>query len=246
MPECTAYLVGAVWWMPHGWGWGSPSPESWVAIATLALAAATVGVLVATLQLGRRTRDLGRDGEAQLALLREQIASSHRAYLSVVPYEAEGLKHATIRYESGLETTVSRAADVDVRKEGDWVHFSIPIRNIGVGPALLESVDVRYEDDQNRQHTMAGRTTLGTIPPGERARLLFSFPPTQAAIFEGLWGDRRRAFVGVVRYTDYSRNYSVAEFSVDSDDGAAWRVRSLTAYPLGREEDLQFTTSGPR
>lgn len=160
------------------WRWISEHLLSWdagVAIGTLALAVSTLRLAQETRQLSRYTRDevvaaeaQARAAASQAETARLQLESASRPVLVDVRIDPsagdEGVSYV------GLHRAVN-SSTVDVIATADYLHVSIPIRNVGVGIAFVDRARLRSYDVE-----WEGRASATVVPPGETARISFSIP----------------------------------------------------------------------
>jgi hypothetical protein len=166
--------------------------DDWVAItavSTGALALATFAFVVAAFLQRRDMKDAAeassraaeaseRAAEAgarqtdliagQMDAAQEALRAASRPLLADVPRDEEDLGtqiHASVAWEQDEE-----------------VFASVPVRNVGAGPAVL--VDCRLaasKEAMDSEQWAAGQTPQNIIPPGERVRVHFEARPGSAA-----------------------------------------------------------------
>jgi hypothetical protein len=132
---------------------GSSSALVWASLIT---AGGTLVLALATFSMARRTADAAEASTALVALERDQL---RQAYLPIVVPVIESL-------------SVSHVADVSegiAHRTGE-VHVTIPIVNIGVGPAVGVEVDIHWLDQVGGESVapqpMKIPSKLGGLAPG--------------------------------------------------------------------------------
>jgi hypothetical protein len=161
---------------------GAINWEKWVAIGTLALAATTfaavsIGVYGAVLtrrlaRAAQRTADADtRALENSIRPLLLSVPTSYESPFDIVRFDAVGIDHGEQMYPSRIY--------VQQVGPGDRWAISVPVRNAGVGPAVISAPDP-WIQVPNDTAVKLGKAGVRVIPAGERGRLNFRLDVTAA------------------------------------------------------------------
>ncbi|HEY4099146.1 MAG TPA: hypothetical protein VGM33_26710 [Baekduia sp.] len=183
--------------------------EYLTAWATAGTAVGTVILAAATFWMARKTRDAAtatqddvRAAKEQLTVAQAQIELSRRQADAAEAAISAQLKPVLIDVpfdmfrEGGTDAgTVS----VELNPKSGLILVDIPLRNVGPGLARVTGLSL----DTGSPIAFGATLRNANIPPGERARFMFTAAPEQSgySAFRDIV-DRRGTFSVAVRYTD--------------------------------------------
>jgi hypothetical protein len=146
---------------------------------------------------------------------RRELEGTIRPILADVPL---GLFRESVRGPVPLGMEPTDPASIEIRRQASVETVcTVPMRNVGTGVAVLESVTAQVDNDQTDR---SGEAQARLIPPGEIVRLSFHVPIPPEDQF---W----------VRapYTDIANGQLTrTKLYVRREDGEGWRVRGTALY----------------
>lgn len=171
----------------HAW-------DAWVAIATIALAFATGALAFFTWRLARAARAesselveevkavkeqaqsmafLVQETQKQVAASNAQVDLADRTLLASVRPLLVDVPLATFWVGEGIERRDRGVIRLEPSQDAaGWLMLSVPVRNVGAGPALIESLKAELPAgivvDQ-----VIGRMLHSAVPTGELSRMQF-------------------------------------------------------------------------
>jgi hypothetical protein len=194
--------------------------DKWVAIGTLALAGATFAAVLVGLRTARLTRRLADAAQVTAQADTRALENSVRPLLLPVPELAgptEGLSFRNVGVEHGAQV-MPAAIYIERPAEARWL-ISVPVRNAGVGPAVIAAPHP-WIQLPNDPAVKQGQATNRVVPVNERTRLNFSIVT-----------ERPDKFYAQVAYTDVDGGQlRRTEIAVSRTDGGAYEVVGFALY----------------
>lgn len=235
-----------------GWEFGW---EALVAIGTLALAFVTLALALSTRALARGTsREVEHTGklvlqaQEQVAIAREQtriaqmtLGAQIRPVLIDAPLDLD--TEETVVYPGRSEPITLPAGGVHVFGDDDRVMISLPVRNAGVGLAMVRGVSLLVGEPIP---SLTTEIRPANVAPGERSRINFSALRGEDAFPSMLQAVRSGNFSVELGYSDLAGGQStLSRFDVYSPPAAHtnWEVRQVHFREPGTLEP--FAGSAP-
>ncbi len=227
------------------WSW-----SGWPTIVALATLAGILATALGTLFLAVSTRDMAKATSASVDLQRREIRATERSLEAAVQpmlvdlpiIRQARVELETINFEDGQKFVRARQDQVVVPMDtGDAVHVSVPLRNIGPGPALITGLSIFVM----REASCRGQMTNAVVAQSELTRLNFTVLKGRGEYRDIISALARGGPVEVeVGYTDGAGEQRFrTRVNLYSRNGR-WYVRQVFLY-RGSDENY-FAASGPR
>jgi hypothetical protein len=238
---------------PSAWEFGW---EALVALGTLALAVATAALTLATRSLARKTSEEVQHAGALVKESQEQVkATQNQARISQLTLNAQ-IRPVLIDLPLDLaveepiffpdrdEPVMSHRGAVHVGAGGGGVMISLPLRNAGVGLAMIRGVALRMRGNVPTPPVMI---RPANVPPHQRGRVSFwaraddpAFPSLREAV------DAEQDFSVEVAYSDLAgQELTISRFDVylRKRGQRHWEVRQV--HLQEPDADEPFAGSAP-
>lgn len=191
-----------------------------------------MALAASTYYLARETRKLGVFTQREVAAVEQQAkAAAEQVDFLRLGVEASS-RPVVVDVREDIDSPIENVAyagwtakvnatAVDVSTTATHLHVSIPVRNVGVGIAFIDSVSIRAESEE-----WDGTPTVQAIPPSEVSRLRFSVP-TAATRYASFDADviQSGALTLEVKYSDASGHVQpVTRLSYVRAEDGAWHV----------------------
>jgi hypothetical protein len=210
--------------------------DAWVALGTLALAAATYYLARETRKLGQFTQrevaaaeEQARAAVQEVDIARRAFESSTQPVIVDMPADPSALVEDVVYTDA---TTSVGATAVDVLDSEDHLFVSVPLRNVGPGIAVVESARLRTEDNE-----WEGQPSVQFVAPWEHTRLRFSLRKQETGYAEFYDVIVRSGSITIeATYSDLAGHVQpVTRVSyLRSDDGTWTRDQVILLPPAGR------------
>ncbi len=202
----------------------------------------------AELQLGAAETQ-AEVGQEQTGLTRRALQASIQPMLVDIPASSDTqpsrsrpiVGNYVALFEDNVHAPYRDISDVVVPDDtGDAVHVSVPLRNIGPGPALITGVAIYSVPGESRR----GRVSNAVVATGEATRFNFTIPKGYG-IYSGIVQGLAQGSIDIeARYTDAAGENSFrTRARIHSQGDGYWYVRQVLLY-WGADEDY-FAASGP-
>jgi hypothetical protein len=229
-------------------------------VSTGALALATFAFVVAAF-LQRRDMKVAAEASARAAAASERAAEAGTRQTDMIAGQLDAAHEALRATSRPLLADVPRDRDdlgTQIHASVGWeqdeeVYASVPVRNVGAGPAVL--VDCRLaasKQAMDEQHWAPGHAPQNIIAPGERVRVQFEARPGSAAYTTLLEQVVRCVRVVMeIRYRDLAEDHRAALTAdlVCHRSEQEWHVsNSEVVFEVGSSVGLSPTVAamGPR
>jgi hypothetical protein len=208
----------------------------WVAVGTLAVAAATGALAFATFRLAATTSKLAASASEEAATSKAALSATIRPALVDLPLEEPGAV-STVKWADGSTDQVGPGT-IRVHSKDDYVLCTLPLRNIGPGAAVIVGLGLV-------EAGFPGNASRMIVPSGESTRFSFSIPKDRPELQEGIHRILDGNFALEVAYTDIDGQQTTLTraFVHQLDPQLSYRVRQVALLHYGDAEP--FAMSGP-